>query len=400
MPKSLSKRNNTKRLQAKGNSPKVEKLSKQKSVSLRHIAEKAGVSRTTVSLALRKHPRISAKTIKRISEIANELGYRPDAKLNKVMAQLGRKKREEAVLGFIRNNPEDEWDYLEKFVFDEARKYADQLGYRVEPFRLLDPKTSPQKVNQVMYHRGVEGLILSMLHPKLFNLGERTLPIDWEKFSVVQIADTITEEPISGVRHNHFGGILRALGELEALGYERIGLCMESPVDRRTHHRWTAGYLLWHQMRNMGEELHPYFPLNYDGTMLRQWAEQTAIDAIVSPGVEVLEHLKKEGIRFPEDMGFASLHLWGKSSQSATGMDQKLKTQVRIAVDILVSLIHQQSQGILENPILATEPGTWHHGTTTRKPGPNHRVTKLDDEPVRFPPLRTAKVGSPSRINA
>jgi len=45
--------------------------------SLRHIARLAGVSATTVSLALRDHPRISDATRARIKEIANAVQYHP-----------------------------------------------------------------------------------------------------------------------------------------------------------------------------------------------------------------------------------------------------------------------------------------------------------------------------------
>ena len=47
-------------------------------VTLQHIGDKLGLSRTTISLALRNHPRISAATKKKIMATANKLGYRPD----------------------------------------------------------------------------------------------------------------------------------------------------------------------------------------------------------------------------------------------------------------------------------------------------------------------------------
>ncbi len=385
MPKGSSKSAVKKSSKGKSRESSLQKAPINKIATLRDIADRAGVSRTTVSLALRNNPRISDKVTQRIKKIADELGHRPDAKLTRAMAQLGRKKREDATLGFIRSSPDGEWEYLEKFLFEETKVYADRLGYRLEPFWLFDPKTTPEKINRMMYHRGVDGLILSMLHPRLFNLGHRTLPIDWKKFCVVQIADTITREQISGVRHNHFGGMLTALSELEALGYKRIGLCMESSVDTRTHHRWTAGYLLWQKMRDLGNDLKPYFPLSYDNAKVRQWVQSSAIDAVLSPGLEVLDLLEKEGIRCPKDIGFASLDLWGESSNSVTGMNQNLNVQARIAVDILASLIQQQSRGILEHPILAINPGTWHHGSTTRKPKPKHSVSKLDDEVLSIP---------------
>lgn len=47
-------------------------------VTIRTIAERAGVSTSTASRALNDNPRISQKTRQRIKQIADELGYRPN----------------------------------------------------------------------------------------------------------------------------------------------------------------------------------------------------------------------------------------------------------------------------------------------------------------------------------
>jgi len=49
--------------------------------TIRDIARKAGCHYSTVSLALRNHPRIPLRTQERIREIAGQLGYRTDAML-------------------------------------------------------------------------------------------------------------------------------------------------------------------------------------------------------------------------------------------------------------------------------------------------------------------------------
>ena len=47
-------------------------------VTLSDIAKEAKVHVTTVSLALRDHPRIPAETKQRIKDLAKKMGYAPD----------------------------------------------------------------------------------------------------------------------------------------------------------------------------------------------------------------------------------------------------------------------------------------------------------------------------------
>ena len=50
-------------------------------VTLAEVARTAGVHRTTVSMALRDHPRLPRNTRERLKTLATLLGYRPDPAL-------------------------------------------------------------------------------------------------------------------------------------------------------------------------------------------------------------------------------------------------------------------------------------------------------------------------------
>src|SRR5688500_3309706 len=63
-------------------------LSSDQRPTLRMIAQRAGLSGSAVSMALRTHPRISAATRERVQRIARELGYRPDPDVAKLMNHL------------------------------------------------------------------------------------------------------------------------------------------------------------------------------------------------------------------------------------------------------------------------------------------------------------------------
>src|ERR1043166_1559662 len=78
-------------------------VSSKMSPNLREIAARAGVSHTTVSLALRGDLRLPVRTRQRIEKIAQRLGYQRDATLGELMARLRtiRARPAHAALGFI-----------------------------------------------------------------------------------------------------------------------------------------------------------------------------------------------------------------------------------------------------------------------------------------------------------
>ena len=57
-------------------------------ISLKDIAEKAEVSKNTVSLALRDSPKIKPSTKSKIQKIAMELGYTPNPRVNEAMGAM------------------------------------------------------------------------------------------------------------------------------------------------------------------------------------------------------------------------------------------------------------------------------------------------------------------------
>ena len=72
-------------------------------MNIRHLAKLAGVSPSAVSLALHGSPRIAAATKERISRLAKEMGYAPDAKIVDLMRHLRKPQavRQQASFGVI-----------------------------------------------------------------------------------------------------------------------------------------------------------------------------------------------------------------------------------------------------------------------------------------------------------
>ncbi len=355
-------------------------------ISLGDVAREAGVSKMTVSLALREDGRIPAATRKRVRDAAKLLGYQPNANLSRIMAETARTRRGDrgSTLSFLTTEPMGKDCPGDDSTFAAASERAAEYGHRLERFWISDPKISPAHFNRILWTRGVEGIIIPNLSHQLYQKGVRTLPIEWEKFCVVQISDSMLEPVINQVRHNHFAAMVKALDELELLGYRRIGLCMTSEVDIRTHHRWAAAFLLWKAMRPAARGLKPLLIETIIPDKVVTWVRKSRIDVVLSPGSEVLRALRAGGLTVPSEVGFATLDAWGFGGEPVSGIDQERRVLAGFAVDMLVTLIHRRDCGVPKHPMEWLFTGTWVAGETTTAQAGAPPLPPLDAESLRF----------------
>ena len=343
-------------------------------IRLRDIAERAGVSRMTVSLALRGDPQVSKATQARVRGIALELGYQPNPKVSRAMAELAKSRHVEADerLTFLTSDAaEDGWRQWRHNVecFEGARLRAREYGYVLEPFWLRQPKTTPGKIARMLWSRGIEGVMVAPLGGDYQTNGLRTFPFDWNRFSVVELAETLDEPRFDCARHDHFDGMLLALFSLERMGYRRIGLAMERILDVRTRHRWYSAYLLWKSVRNYTQELPVHFYEHFDVGRLGRWANACRLDAVVSSRNQLHGELLQAGVRVPEDLGIAVLDRPVGERNGLSGISQNTAAIGSAAADLLLSLVRRGEKGIPEFPNQKICGGVWADGKTTRRVG-------------------------------
>ena len=335
-----------------------------KSISLRELAKIAGVSPATVSLALRESPKLPQTTIDRIHQIAKDHGYLRNPELSRVLAETVSsryKQTEEVIACIITRHSREEWD-SRKVEYLAMCERANEYGYKVEPFWFLEKGLSAKRANQILWSRGISGLVVLPPPYSLWKDGSLTLPLDWEKFSVVEVDDTITDPVSHRVRHGHLAGIWLAIQELEKLGYRRIGLCLEKKVEFATHHRWTAGYVYWDKIR--GQRLEPLICEAYRADEIRSWIQKNRLDAVLSPGVEMLPHLRSMGIGVPDELGYASLDLHGPEAKNVAGINQDRENMYCLAIDLLCTLLQRRVSGVPQKPTCWTSGFSWEKGGT------------------------------------
>src|SRR5882724_3579533 len=157
-------------------------------VTLAQVAVKAGVHVTTVSLALRNHPRLPTTTRQRIQALAQQMGYAPDPFLRALVAYRGRvmTRQNPPTLAYV-TNWATRWGWKKVTAHPDfyagALAKANELGYKLDHFWMRDEGMSQERLGQILYSRGISGLIIAS-HGR--EMGD-ALAFDWANFSAVKI---------------------------------------------------------------------------------------------------------------------------------------------------------------------------------------------------------------------
>lgn len=339
-----------------------------KIVTLKQIAEKAGVSVMTVSRVLRKQRNISSATQEKVLQIAKQLGYRPNPLVAALMSyrRAAHPVKSFSTLGYITNFPtREEWKQRSLFreFYEGAAESADRHGYRLEEFWLREAGMSASKLSRILYHRNVPGLVIA---PLPYAHGH--LSFDWEKFSAVTFGYSLARPSLHRAVNHQFRSMRLAMRQLRKFGYRRTGLAMSSNYDSRVDHQWSASFLV-EQRRSDSSDLVPLYIVEEDHWTeagFIKWFEQNEPDVVVSQQTEILDWLSRIGVRVPEDVGFVHMNCPDKTGKFA-GIYQNGKVIGEVAVDFLVGMVQRNERGIPELAHSLLVEGTWVDGMTIRK---------------------------------
>jgi len=342
------------------------------------VAKGAGVHVTTVSLALRNHPRIPLDRRNQIRKLAVEMGYQPDPLLQTLIAYRSRTflQRNPPTLAYITNwNSRFGWKEVTAHpeFYSGAKARASQLGYNLDHFWLGEPSLHPKRLSQILRARSIKGLIVASQLPLL----NPTSEFEWEFFSAVKIDHVPHRPALHNVTNDQFGIIRLAVKRAAAAGYQRIGFVMHRGWDDSANRLWSAGFLSAQSMIPGGAHLPilmfssseptPALELARDfnpvakPAEVARWFQQHRPDVILSKSSFVMPGLRKLGLRIPEDVAFVDLFLEDSSGRVA-GVRQNHELVGATAVEILAGQIHHSKLGL---PSVATSTfieGTWFDG--------------------------------------
>ncbi|MGZ5538072.1 MAG: LacI family DNA-binding transcriptional regulator [Chthoniobacterales bacterium] len=335
--------------------------------TIRDVARIAGVGASTVSLALRNDNRLRPAMRAHVQKIAEELGYRPNATIASLMAQLRASKTAQfqSTLGFL-NASEDSAILREIPTFREwtrgASGRAKELGYSMDFFWLHEPGLTPARLKQILNARGVRGLIVAAMQ----NNG--VLPSAyselWSEFSCVVIGMRPQNPPLHFATNDQFSTAYHAVEELRKIGYERIGLVINPEIDAWLEHRFSAGFFAGRNGASEGRL--PIFGFHKrDAKAFSTWLRRYKPDAIVTLHAEVKGWLRAAHLDTPRDIGL--IHLDRESGMTDwAGMNQNSYFIGVAATDMVVGQLHRNDHGIPDFPKAVLIQSQWVPGATVR----------------------------------
>jgi LacI family transcriptional regulator len=337
--------------------------------TLQDIANVTGFGRTTISLALRGHPRIPAATRETIREAAQRLGYRSNPLVAALMTQTRDKRRvhRERIALVTRLNQAisrmgSPYHHL---VYKGILAQAAEHGFDIEEFHYdVGAPMSDRRLSQVLVARGIHGVLFFPGNPKV---GDVFPALEWENFSTVVIGYGMRRLELHQVSSDYTYDMDLALERVSAHGDQRVGLVIPPLLEELTDRSWTARYLVYQSalpasrrlpllmMKGHGMEL--------DRVVFMDWLRRARPGTIItSSSNEIARWLREEERRVPEDVKI--IHLLKREESPFAGIDPQTVEVGAAAIQLLISLLQTNQRGRPKFPRAITIKGLWSAGTS------------------------------------
>jgi DNA-binding LacI/PurR family transcriptional regulator len=338
-------------------------------VTMKTIAEQAGVTQATVSMSLANNPRISAATRARIQALARKLRYQPNPYISTLMRLRRRRQSlaERPALALVcaqragdgwRNHSSPTIRQMREGAFERAA----QRGFAAQEFWLHQDGMSAKRFSDMLHARGIEGVLISPLAE-----GDPPPALQWEHFATVSLSVPLPSLTVPTVCNDHYFSSLQAVRECHRRGYRRPGLILRRVHNARFQGRWEAGFMMAPRMIEGVEGTIPLLVEDWaDEARILRWMRHETPDVIITPASDVVPALlKRAGYRVPEDIGFAMLGCPAIGDRFS-GVYQNGALIGRLAVDTLISMLERHERGLPEQALTLMVEGQWNEGRTLR----------------------------------
>jgi LacI family transcriptional regulator len=333
--------------------------------TLRTLAHSLGLSRTTISDALRGSPRVNVETVQRVRAAAKAAGYEHNPLTGAVMSHLRRSRGQQfrgvlAALEIVEVKRPAHAVRYNQAVLNGATTRAGELGFKMERFEVGPDGMRLKRLDTILHTRNIQGLVLLPVSgmPELSELS-------WERYTAVYADLFINHPPLHCVCMDHYRSMVMLMRELHARGYRRPGLFIEIALDERLQYRWEGAFLA----------IQKYLPNITDVPALRAhnlgekeflpWFRKYKPDVVIGHYPEAIDWMHRCGARLPKTHGFVCLNSLRTTLPCAALDFQPNQIGARAAELVIGQLLHNEI-GIPVQPSLTTIPARLLEGPTLR----------------------------------
>ena len=322
---------------------------------------------TTVSMALRNHPRIPESTRQRLKELAEKMGYVPDPMLASLNAYRheNQKKSFLSKIAWLNICVDLDWPKRSRFIreyFKGAATRARELGFDLEVFNAHPQKLATRRLQTILLSRGIQGIIVGpvqMDYPDAVT----TIPLDWTHFCGITFGYSLKSPELHRITNDHYHSVIETLRRLHERGCKRPGLFLCRRNNARIDRLWEAGYLVG--MRTLFKTtplpIALVEPHEDNDAALKRWYATVKPDVIIAQDFESIQRSAASLCpTIPPQKTFVLLE---SNEHGFPYIDQNEKKIGATAVSLLVGALQRHEHGLPEIPTVTLLKGHWTPGS-------------------------------------
>jgi len=334
--------------------------------TLHTLAQVCGVSTSTISRALAGHAVVRPEVRLKIEAAARKHGYQRNELVGKLMSHM-RTGRTQQFLGnlaviHVPSAGQPRLLPAQRRIMAGAASRAKELRFQLYEFSAALEDMDTASYARMLHARGVQGVIFLYTEPT----GMMT-DFPWSEFATLEIDYGQLEPVMHTVCLDHYGTMTRALAQLQASGYRRIGLFMKKFKDQRIAYKWSSAFT---SCQSHGAKI-GNIPLliteSLNQTVFQQWYRKYRPDVVIGHLDEALDWLEQAGVSVPSETAFFNLS-WTERKRPCAGLDLRLELQGEVAAETIISQIQRGERGLPADPRTIMVRGRWVDGPTLRGP--------------------------------